>query len=126
MKFQREVDDHALAICTLERQKDKLADELSVSQSEVADLKRTVSQLMTASSDVDAVRGSTEVPFTYIVRRLRSVACLCLCIVFVTQRVRTWLLLYPRDMQKENQLRLVDLDALGTLGIGVRENQPHT
>ena len=76
MKFQREVDDHALAICTLERQKDKLADELSVSQSEVADLKRTVSQLMTASSDVDAVRGSTEVPFTYIVRRLRSVVCL--------------------------------------------------
>ena len=60
------MDDHALANCTLERQKDKLADELSVSQSEVADLKRTVSQLMTASSDVDAVRGSTEVPLVSV------------------------------------------------------------
>ena len=105
------------------RQKDKLADELSVSQSEVADLKRTVSQLMTASSDVDAVRGSTEVPlglcFQHVVYAAWHVC--RLGIVFVIQRVRTWLLLYPRDMQKKNQLRLVGLDALGTLGIGVRE-----
>ena len=72
------MDDRTFANCTLERQKGKLADELSVNQCEVADLKRAVSQLMTASSVVDAELGSTKVTFwsLFPALRLRSVACL--------------------------------------------------
>ena len=60
------MDDLTFANCTLERQKGKLADELSVNQCEVADLKRAVSQLMTASSVVDAELGSTKVTLGYL------------------------------------------------------------